>query len=285
MTEPSRGLAALRVAVDTWNAACVAASYTTENGPTRPRRSLLPPDPGPEPEVDWAALVDAGVASEPGTLVPQWKHLLTAWADSPIVFRFTSTYRGLAYEAVLAVGELNVCVLTRSRTEPAPDGTLRKVAHDPHLEVAVSTEHPWTLVRRVLPPLGALRAAPRRTPADATHALTVPDDIRDAVVAALEANPGLSAAEALRAADVPPRVEAALGVQASTSWLVTAAAGERVAVGLGCYVASDNHVYRASFGADVAWEEVEPGDLGYSVAFHLLGALDAVRRHGKGSAA
>ncbi len=256
-------LVTYRITIDTWNALCLATN------PDGPDLSL---------PLDWNELIEAGIATEPETLEPLWERLLEVWATSPVVFRLTSTYRDLAYEAVLAVGALNVCVLKRSRTEAAADATLRKVAHDPHLEVAATAGHPWRLVRRVLPPLETLRAAPKQSPASATLPLTLSDQARADVIAAFTADPELSTAEALRSADIPPHINAALDAEASTSWLLTVATGETMGVGLGSYTASEEHLYRATFGPQITWDEVRPGDLGYCFEFHLLGAMDAVRR-------
>lgn len=255
-------LVAHRITIDAWNALCFATG---------------PGGPEPGPPLDWNELTEAGIATEPGTLEPLWERLLDAWANSPVVFRITSTYRDLAYEAVLAVGALNVCVLKRSRIEAA-GATLRKVAHDPYLEVAVTAGHPWRLVRRVLPPLETLRATPKQSPASQTFPLTLSDQTRADVIAACTAGTELSTAEALRSAGIPPHINAALDAEASTSWLLTVAAGETVGVGLGSYMASGEHLYRATFGTQVAWDEVRPGDLGYCFEFHLLGAMDALRR-------
>lgn len=245
-------LAAVRVPREAWDAACAAAEQ-----PEPPRLSLLSP---------------------PGTLEGRWHDLVAAYLAAPIVFRFSSTYGDVLFEATLALGSgLNVCVLERHKVRPVADGTLQKVGRDPLLEVAVTTSHPWRLVRRVLPPLDELRAPAQRTQSASERPVALDEATRAQVAAVLAAEPTLTASDALaRAGALPPVVAEAMQAEVAASWLLTVAGDEGTGVGIGTYLASPGHLYRGSAGADPVWSEVLPGDLAAEFEWQLLGALDVV---------
>ncbi len=268
MPESRADLMVVRLPLATWNDACRAAAR-----PDAPQGLLLAPPPADD--LDWDALAAHGLATSRGALDPRWRSLLAAYLDSRVAFRLSSSYGDMRFEAVLAVGSPHVCVTERFKTRPGSDGTVSTVAHDPAVEVAISGDHPWTLVRRVLPPLEVLRAEAKQTPRSAEVPLVVQPELQAKVRAAKAAEPQLTTSDALRrASGVPDAVAAALDTTALTTWLVTAATPGGTAVGVGAYAGSPERLYRASFAGGPAWEQVEPGDLAYGFDWHLLGALD-----------
>lgn len=263
MSEPSEGTMTTRVPAHVWEAALAVAGGSAD-----------------VPAETLGELSAAGIASAQGELAPGWKSLLDSHRSAEVAFRFVSTFRGTAYLADVTVGAVNTSVLKRERVEPAPDGTLATVSSDGFVDISATSEHPWRLVREVLPPLGAFRADPAATPSDRVIPVTLAEDTANDALAALETEPGLTAAEALRRqAGVPESVRQLLAAEASVHYLVTiqpTVPGLAPGIGLGTYLAGE-HLYRlAGKGGRPQWEQVEAGDLGYSFLWHLLGAQDAV---------
>lgn len=261
MSDPT--IRTTRVLRPLWNAACAAV--------------------GGEPEAvtlaDWAALTDAGIATGPDRIDEVWAELIGAYLDAPVVCNSAASYGGLLYEATLAIdaGPAAVCVLQRFETAAQPDGTSAPVARDELLEVAVGVGDPWELLRRVLPPVETLRAPARQTAAANAHPVTLPAGARDAVSAALAAQPTADPVRLVRDNAVGLVAEL-LAAQAQVGLRFAGSNGDRAVVGASWYLASAEHLFRATFAGDPAWEEVRPGDLAFSFAVQLAGARDVLTR-------
>ena len=251
---------AKRVPLHAWNAACRLVGDAT----TSPS------------EDDWAALVAAGVATAPGALDDRWVDLITSYLNTPSSLAVTATYAGMMYRSTLALGSLNVCVLERFTTRATDDGGIETVNRDDALEVSVTQGHPWALLRRVLPPLPTVQAPPRQTAAANAEPVRVPAQIAEW---ALEQSKTHSSHEVLRT--LQQRSSGRLhdffeADDASIAYAWTTESARGTSLAFAWYLASKDHLFRATFRDDPAFEEVRPGDLAFTFEWHLLGVLDAL---------
>lgn len=113
--------------------------------------------------LEWEA---AGIVGPDGALDPDWARALRVTQDAQVGAEVVSVYRGIVFSATLfSLGADLVCVTARATfREDDLDGATATVIDTVHpmLEVALApSADPWLLLRRVLPPLDALRADPR----------------------------------------------------------------------------------------------------------------------------
>ena len=111
--------------------------------------------------LEWEA---AGIVSPAGVLDPDWSRAIAVTQSATRGAEVVSTFQKMAFTATLLVDQgVVVCITARGATEG--EGPEEKItAVHPMLEVAVApAADAWLLLRRVLPPLDALRADPRPT--------------------------------------------------------------------------------------------------------------------------
>ncbi len=241
------------------------------------------PAPGP---LDWLELVRSGLARAEGELDPMWQKALASSAEADIAIRVISVYEDLAYVGDLTLdGDICTCLLRRVRVKAGSQGQWDITGADPKLEFAVTTaDNPWLLVRRILPPLEALRAAPAAPGPGPSESYPLTADLAAGVREALDsgsvATPG---AALLSVPGLPPEVRAALQPSASVSMLTLVKPRGAPEASLGVAVvmwtvglAGLHRFQPGDPGPGIT--RVQPGDLGYHVIWTALGALDTVRR-------
>lgn len=240
-----------------WNAACHAA-----NG-------------APEQVTDegWQALIDAGLAVAPGVLEEHWAGLIEGYLNSPITVRATATYDQTAADISMSVGRASVCVIERSQLGLDADGAAGIVATDPLLDVAMTTGHPWLLLRRGVPPLATLQAAPQQTTAATAKPVSLDPATRASLAAYLAEHPDGDLVAAVRASG-DERVRELLAADGAMFTFFFAMATDPVATGRALYIGTPEHLYRATSDDDAPWEEVAAGDLAFSFQWFLMGAGD-----------
>lgn len=224
LDEPSPvPLMAVRLVRDVWESALGIAS-----------------DPA---NTDWTPVISSGLASAPGTWEPRIGRVLSALQGAPVIMRIVSEYADVMFEALLTLGTPHVCVTSREARTTTPAGTLEG-ALDPEVEVAAVDGDPWVLIRRVIPPLETLRAAPT------TH---------------------VGSGRRVTLDDLGP-------VQASVKWSIAALADSGVGLDAAEFaVASDLLLRRVSENGHV-WEVVQPGALARAATWQLAGARSATSR-------
>lgn len=112
--------------------------------------------PDDELHLDWEG---AGLITPEGRVADDWARALRVTRDAVVGAEVVSVFDSVVFAAtVLRLGEDLVCVTARA----THDAEGRIDAVHPMLEVALGpAAEPWLLLRRVLPPLAGLRAAPR----------------------------------------------------------------------------------------------------------------------------
>ena len=244
-------LRAVRVPAAAWAAACEAAL----GRPTVPSPA-------------WAA---AGWATPDGGLDDAWRTLIGEHLTAALVFGVVAEYRDLVHVAEVCLGtDVTTSLVTRYRVRPDEAGGTRLAGADPDVEFAVAAgEAAWPLVRRALPPQDEFRAAPRRTPDDATPPLATTDPAALARALADDGRPVL--ASAALAGIVGP----VAGVTVTT--VVRPPEREAVGVGRRAWVLGEGGLFRVGSTDERATvERVAPGDLGFHVSWQVLGALDTL---------
>lgn len=258
MTQSS-DIHAVRLPLDTWNNACLLvageATLTAE---------------------DWSGLIDAGLAEGPGALDARWAGLIGSYLDTPSSLSISSTYGGLLYRATLALGPANVCVLERFITQTQPDGSVETMSRDDLLEVSVSQAHPWALLRRVLPPLTTVQADPRQTSSANAEPVVVPAAVLEWAQEQCRTHPADHVLETLKQRSSGALHDFFEADDASISYVWTTRSPRGTQLALAWYLASEHHLYRATFGDGAPFEQVAPGDLAFTFEWHLLGVLDAL---------
>ena len=251
---------ATRLPLRAWNSAC----------------RLVGGDPIPLDEDDRAALTASPLVAEGTTLDDRWSGLIASYLGSPSSVRISASHGGLLYRTSLALGVANVCVLERFTTRPTSAGGLATVNRDDHLEVSVTTGHPWTLLRRVLPPLANLRADSRQTSSRTATPVQIPDAVLAWAQEQCLTHPSEQVLATLRERSSGRLHDflSADGASVSYAWTTQTPRGPSLA--LAWYVASPEHLFRATFAEDHPFEEVHAGDLAFTFDWHLLGALDAL---------
>ncbi len=239
-------------------------------------------DPGVLDAVEWNDLVRVGVASEPGRLDAWWRGVAEAYSSSTNVFQVCSTYGEVAFDAVLATGPLSVCVLQRSRMGEVRDGVRRRVAFDPDLEVAVTDGAAWDVLRRVLPPLKVMRADPKTTAWRDIRPVKLDEQAHAEVAAYAREHPDVPLRQVLHRIWLPAEVKQVLSSEAMTVWVQTVTVGERVGVGMECFLASGEQLFRVGRGRPPSWQQVQPGDLGAAFRWAVTGGAGMIERFQKG---
>lgn len=121
--------------------------------------------------LQWEA---AGIVTPDGELDPEWARTISVTQGSLRGAEVVSVYEHMVFAATVLVGDGTVvCVTARGATEEV-DGAEKITAVHPMLEVAMApSAQAWLLLRRVLPPLDALRAEPRPTAPGEVELLTL----------------------------------------------------------------------------------------------------------------
>lgn len=224
-------------------------------------------------DASWKELVDAGIAVEAGVLDPMWRTVFSQTLTAPIAFRVASTYNGLAYIADVSLGEnVTTCLTRRLSVAEGEDGSLEPTGADPEMEFAVTTPgRPWELIRRALPPVDDLRAAPRQTRAVERIEQPVDADVLMAIREGLDV-PGLS-----------PSVFDAFTPKATVTLmaLVEAPGAPDGSSGIAftAWVLGEDGLYSLERKKDTACvTKVSPGDIGFTVTWLALGGFDIMER-------
>lgn len=256
----SPAIHAVRLPLAAWNAAC--------------RR--VGGDEAPLTDANVTALVASGLAGEDGVVKERWAGLIASYLDAPSSVRASATYGNLLYRASVALGQASICVLERFTTRADDQGGVETIQRDDDLEISVTTGHPWTLLRRVLPPLDNLRASSRQTAPGNAAPVSVPEPILAWAQEQCRTHPADQVLEALQRRSSGRLHDLLQADDASVSYVWTTQTSRGPHLGLAWYLASPDHLFRATFSDDHPFEEVNPGDLAFTFDWHLLGALDAL---------
>lgn len=251
---------AMRVPLSAWNAAC---------------RIVGDPTATPD-ESDWAALVASGIATAPGALNERWVDLIRSYLTTPSSLAVSATYADMLYRSTLALGSLNVCVLERFTTRTTPEGEVETVARDDELEVSMTQGHPWTLLRRVLPPLPTVQAPPRQTAAANAEPVRVPAAVAEWAQEQCRTHSSHEVLRTLQQRSSGRLHDFLEADDASIAYAWTTESARGTSLAFAWYLASADHLFRATFRDDPAFEVVGPGDLAFTFEWHLLGVLDAL---------
>lgn len=262
---PTNPMAARWLDDDAWTLAFEAAagSRTSDHAP------------------EWTPLVQAGVATAAGQLNPRWSAALTEHLNAPVSLAVTATYNGLAHRGEVRLGgRLTTSLMRRFRTETDGGHGIRPVAMDTASEFCLTApDQAWPMVRRMLPPLDALRARPHQTPAEdrtATRISITPDEAAGLLEGDLEGDEVFP--EAVRS-----QVDSDTTVTLVASTIVRAGRPDQSRLIRSAYFVVDGDDLRELTleGGRPAIVTVRPGQVGFAVWWLVEGLVRAHAEAGR----
>lgn len=132
----------------------------------------------PQTDEDTLASWEAAGIITPRGLSTDWGLALRVAQEATSGMEIVATYRDVTFDAMIFVLEPHmVTVTSRAAVEETDEGLQTTGVHS-MLEVALASHiDPWLLLRRILPPLDAVRAQPRLPRAEELEPLTL--DVSD----------------------------------------------------------------------------------------------------------
>ncbi|MGA7203511.1 MAG: hypothetical protein WBX27_02650, partial [Specibacter sp.] len=218
----------------------------------------------------WAELRELGLSPALGEVNEQWMGAVALALRAPITVTARATYNGVSTTSVLGLaGGRGIAVHQRHLSEFTGTATVLTGSED-SLEVTLfNEENLWGAVRRLLPPLEAVRAPAKAAPLD-----SVPSAV-------------LGAETDLGALGGPVGALLAGEDAAVALSVVTAPEGLPGRIRAGMWSVKDGHLYsvrtsRGGTAAELAITEVPAGHIANELIFAVAGAHDAL---GSGSTA
>lgn len=213
--------------------------------------------------LEWEA---AGIVDDSGALDRNWATALRVTQEAVAGAEVVSMHDGVAFSATLFVRDVDlVCVTARATYVEDDDGVHIDAVH-PMLEVALAPAvDPWLLLRRVLPPVEALRAAPREPGVSEVARLSL-----DGVVIPphLRADPTAFAQHLVLLPGLPGAVADAVDAVASVfAFVLRADRGEVISTSV-AWAAGRQGLYRVE-PATASVFSVPAGDVGHQLAAAL----------------
>lgn len=221
-----------------------------------------------------------GLLTLTGELDSNWHLAIYEFFTAPITFDIAATWLDQGHTVTVALNENTTTSHTRRYRIERDHNTWHTTGVDPVTEFAVtSAGQSWPIISRVLPPRDALRAEPQQTPENEMEHHHLDPSLVQALVEALKTGTTLPS--------LPHHLDDALNTDCTVSitMMIRNSDLETIGVSHRTWTLGDEGLYHIRHDNNQATvTEVAPGDLGFTVLWLTMGALDVLNSQAEGAA-